>query len=707
MLEDRLTPSGTPAALEFLQQPPAQVYAMQIIQPAIQVAIVDSAGNIVTAANDPVGLYDRQASGLLGGTYIVNAVAGIATFDNVYVPNAVANDVLSAGDLNPTYFGSAALSDPLNVLPVPTATTLSATPNPAVAGQPLTLTATITPLVSPLVFGPVGPVEFFVNGTLQVTMGPNANGQAIWTSSNLPVGSDAVSAVFQGNLNWLGSTGTATVVVNPSANTPPTLVNPGNQTNAEGDSVSLQLQGSDSDGDTISYSANGLPAGLGISPSTGLISGTITAPPANYSATVTVTDSAGLSASQSFTWTVTPGTATHLQLTAPTSVTAGDTFDITVTALDAYENVATGYTGTVQFSSTDTAPNVQLPADYQFQPGDQGTHTFTMVVLQTAGNQTITVQDQANNLVAQAQVAVSGGLTAFYYNNPDWSGNPAVQRVDATVNFTYIQPNGQATNDLPGALTASQAQAGQPHAPFSVAWNGNLNVATAGSYTFYISYDAGFALWIDGNRLAPGTLKQFSGTFRNRVPVNLAAGLHSIVMVYYEDGAGPAFVTLGWQSLNAGVKSQVIPSSDLTPTALTVGFWKDIATARISLDNVPILAQGPYADIARNVRITAAYAELAQANPKAFVWAGAASIASYKVGTTLRALSSQILADLKAGETLQAEILKRAFTDLANGNQAVYNELFWQHLAFNYGGVALIKKYAGLGYVTPAQLTAR
>ena len=36
----------------------------------------------------------------------------------------------------------------------------------------------------------------------------------------------------------------------------------------------------------------------------------------------------------------------------PTTVTAGTAYNITVTAYDAYGNVATGYTGTVAFSST-------------------------------------------------------------------------------------------------------------------------------------------------------------------------------------------------------------------------------------------------------------------------------------------------------------------------------------------------------------------
>ena len=58
---------------------------------------------------------------------------------------------------------------------------------------------------------------------------------------------------------------------------PPTLTQPPNQTSAENAAVSLQLAGSDPDGDTLTYSATGLPPALSVNAATGLISGTLTA----------------------------------------------------------------------------------------------------------------------------------------------------------------------------------------------------------------------------------------------------------------------------------------------------------------------------------------------------------------------------------------------------------------------------------------------
>ncbi len=93
---------------------------------------------------------------------------------------------------------------------------------------------------------------------------------------------------------------------------PPTLTNPGNEAGAEGDAVSVQLSASDPDtaeGDTLSYTASGLPAGLTVDAASGLISGTILYNAAEasggvYNVLVIAADGHGSSASQSFTWTV-------------------------------------------------------------------------------------------------------------------------------------------------------------------------------------------------------------------------------------------------------------------------------------------------------------------------------------------------------------------------------------------------------------------
>lgn len=74
-------------------------------------------------------------------------------------------------------------------------------------------------------------------------------------------------------------------------NQPPVVTHPGDQITLEGNAVSLQIVASDNEGDTLTYSALGLPPGLSINPTTGRITGT---PPvgsaSEYAIGVTVDD---------------------------------------------------------------------------------------------------------------------------------------------------------------------------------------------------------------------------------------------------------------------------------------------------------------------------------------------------------------------------------------------------------------------------------
>ena len=111
---------------------------------------------------------------------------------------------------------------------------------------------------------------------------------------------------------------------------------------------------------------------------------------------VTVTDVVSAN-NASGTVNVVPAPASVFVLAGPASVTAGIAATDTVTARDPYGNVATGYTGTVHFTSTDPNGQAQLPPDTAFAAGDNGVHTFTnLVILVTAGVQTLAVTDTGN-----------------------------------------------------------------------------------------------------------------------------------------------------------------------------------------------------------------------------------------------------------------------------------------------------------------------
>jgi hypothetical protein len=110
-------------------------------------------------------------------------------------------------------------------------------------------------------------------------------------------------------LGHLGSSASATTITDVfssgTSNTV-TVTNPGNQTSTAGTAASLQINASDSaSGQTLTYTATGLPAGLSINSSTGLISGTPTTA-GTGTVTVTAKDTTNASGSTSFSWTVNP-----------------------------------------------------------------------------------------------------------------------------------------------------------------------------------------------------------------------------------------------------------------------------------------------------------------------------------------------------------------------------------------------------------------
>jgi len=142
----------------------------------------------------------------------------------------------------------------------------------------------------------------------------------------------------------------------PPANQAPSLTQPANQTHTEGAAVSLQLSASDPDNDPLTYSATGLPGGLSINASSGLISGTLAAgssAASPYSVTATVNDGRGGSASRTFSWTV--------NAPAPPSAPTGLTALATTVDTELTWNAVSGASGyNVYRAAASSGPYVKL-----------------------------------------------------------------------------------------------------------------------------------------------------------------------------------------------------------------------------------------------------------------------------------------------------------------------------------------------------------
>jgi hypothetical protein len=129
----------------------------------------------------------------------------------------------------------------------------------------------------------------------------------------------------------------------------------------------------------------------------------------------------------------------------------------------------------------------------------------------------------------------------------------------------------------------------------------------------------------------------------------------------------------------------------------TAAYWKGEADKRIDISGVipeALKNESMTQGILRNTRITAAYAEFASRDTKTafqFLWMGGASFASRDVGKAMREAQEKYKDAKRAGDTALMAFYNSQFDFLAAGNKAVYEDLYWQHLAYEHGGIELMR----------------
>jgi hypothetical protein len=124
------------------------------------------------------------------------------------------------------------------------------------------------------------------------------------------------------------------------------------------------------------------------------------------SQSLTVTDTVSSTITGSETGiSVSAAAATTLTISAPATASVGAPLAITVTARDAFGNIATGYLGTIHFTSSDDT--ALLPANYTFVASDAGVHIF-MVTFKKPGTQNISATDtKTGSIKGSASVKVA------------------------------------------------------------------------------------------------------------------------------------------------------------------------------------------------------------------------------------------------------------------------------------------------------------
>jgi len=118
--------------------------------------------------------------------------------------------------------------------------------------------------------------------------------------------------------------------------------------------------------------------------------------------TVTATDTASAFTGTSSGVAVSAGPAVSLSVKAPTAVTTGLPFSLTVSALDTFGNVAPSYTGTVHFTSSD--PQATLPANSTL---NSGTGSFPVTLVTISASETISAADTVTASITGGSGAIN------------------------------------------------------------------------------------------------------------------------------------------------------------------------------------------------------------------------------------------------------------------------------------------------------------
>jgi endoglucanase len=385
-------------------------------------------------------------------------------------------------------------------------------------------------------------------------------------NGNLAPGASATG--IGANFNYSGThTPASSVTCTPaggSTGNTVTVTSPGSQTTTVGTAVSRQIAASDSaSGQTLTFTATGLPAGLSIS-SSGLISGTPTTPGA-FSVTVTAKDGTGASGSATFTWTITAAatqsiktSATSLSVnqsgtgTVGVSLAVAPSANVTVTTTRTSGNTGLSVSGggTLTFTPANfaTAQNVTFAAD----ASSTGSATFT---LSATGIPSVTVTVTENAVITGGapQLHVSGSKLL------DASGNTVTLRGinRSGTEYSCVQGHGIFDGEVDqAAITAMKSwKVNAVRVPLNEAcWNAESYVNASFAGTNYINGIKSFVSLLNSN------------------------GLDVILDLHWTDGdyTGNANAA-GTCVSNGGTESQAFCQKPMPDAAQAIPFWTSVA----------------------------------------------------------------------------------------------------------------------------------
>jgi nitrogen fixation protein FixH len=401
---------------------------------------------------------------------------------------------------------------------------VTASPNPSVAGQPVTFTAMVSP-TTPGGPPPTGTVTFLEGGNPIGSATLGSNGQAALTIATLSVGSHTITASYPGDGNFNPSSGSVTQLVNKNGTT--TLVLSSANPSTLGQSVTFTAVLSP----VTPIGSTPVPSGMVTFFADGNSIGTGTLG-ANGQATVS-------------TAALTVGS--HII----TTTYGGDiNFNGSNGTLNANQQVINAIGGT---ATTTTLMSSQNPSSIGQSV------TFTATVSGSGGTPTGTVTFSVDG-AAGTPIALSGGQALFTTSTLPLGNHNITAAYGGDTNFaasTTAAPLVQMVNKRPTTTTvvssANPSNIGQS-VTFTATVTGSGGLTPMGTVTFSV----------DGVAGAPVNLTNASASFSTAV---LTTGPHKITATYNSDANFTASTSaILTQNVNTIATSTTVTSS-VNPSA--------------------------------------------------------------------------------------------------------------------------------------------
>ncbi|HEX4609043.1 MAG TPA: invasin domain 3-containing protein, partial [Urbifossiella sp.] len=272
--------------------------------------------------------------------------------------------------------------------------------------------------------------------------------------------------------------------------------------------------------------------------------------------------------------------APHLVVTAPPTVTAGQSVSVTVSLRDVFGNLVTGYTGTLSLADSDSAA-VAAGLGPPFVGSGQPSVNFTGIEFLTSGTQTLTASDSTGLTLAVDVTVNPGAATQFSVDPPPVTVGTAVP-----VTVTAYDAYGNVATGYNGSVVLAPTVTG---AATPVTYNISSTSSTPGMQTQNVTFaktggqklvaTAGTLTGAGAIVVAPGAVDLAHST-ASVSPLVVGAGGQVAVTLTARDASGNPLTaggltvafTLGAGSTSGGNFSATKDNGDGTYTAvLTAG----------------------------------------------------------------------------------------------------------------------------------------